>query len=76
MFLRKYLLGVMFALAMGTVMQADQPTLSIQQQATLVMFGVEVSVVVDCQRRQASGARFRPGRVHTWRGGRHGRSCV
>ena len=49
MFLRKYLLGVMFALAMGTVMQADQPTLSIQQQATLVMFGVEVSVVVNCQ---------------------------
>ena len=49
MFLRKYLLGVMFALALATVMQADQPTLSIQQQATLVMFGVEVSVVVNCQ---------------------------
>jgi hypothetical protein len=48
MLLRKCSLGVMLALALVTVTHADQPTLSIQQQATLVDFGVEVTVVVNC----------------------------
>jgi len=49
MFLNKRSLGVVLALVLGTATHADQPTLSIQQQARLVDFGIEVIVVVNCE---------------------------
>ena len=48
MFLRKCSVAAMFALVLGSVVYSDQPTLSVQQQAHLVLFGVEVTVVVTC----------------------------
>jgi hypothetical protein len=49
-------LGVIAILAVGTVVLADPPTVSIQQQAELIPgLGIVVRVVVDCGADQTDG---------------------